>query len=207
MIGLGGGRISSYLHHHIRNAHVVAVELDPEVQKIAKEYFHIPEDERYEVKVQDGRLFLLKDPQKYDVILIDAYRGPFVPFHLLTKEFYELVSAHLKDGGVVAQNVAPSTMLFDSAFVTIKSVFPRVDIYPAGSNAILIANRSSSYDYAQLERLASAADAEYGFRYPLKEMIQMRKIFAPAVSATVLIDDFAPVNALRSIEKHNRRWQ
>lgn len=207
MIGLGGGRISWYLHHYIRDAHVVAVELDPEVVKIAKKYFHIPEDTRYEVITQDGRLFLMKDPRKYDIILIDAYRGPFVPFHLLTKEFYELVNAHLKDGGVVAQNVAPQTMLFDSAFATIRSVFPQVDVYPARKNAVIIANRGPRYTDSELERLATASDTDYGLRYPLAEMIRLRQTFVPADNAMVLVDDFAPVNALRSIKIHNRPWK
>ncbi len=90
------------------------IELDKDVVDLAKKYFKFQETARLRTVVSDGRAYLLKDPEKWDVILIDAYRGPFVPFHLLTKEFYTLVKSRLNPGGVVVQNIEPSTMLFDS---------------------------------------------------------------------------------------------
>src|SRR5262249_43824838 len=130
-IGFGGGRTSWYLHRFLPDAQITSVELDPAVLDLAKKYFGIREDAKFHVVNQDGRTFLTESKERYDIILIDAYRGPFVPFHLLTKEFYQLVKNHLAEGGVVAQNVEPSTMLFDSAVRTIHSVFPQLDFYLA----------------------------------------------------------------------------
>ena len=79
---------------------------------------------------EDGRSFLMRDNDRWDVILIDAYRGPFVPFHLLTKEFYTLVKQRLSSGGAAAFNVHDNTKLFTSTLLTLRSVFPGVHLYP-----------------------------------------------------------------------------
>ena len=90
-IGLGGGRTVSYLSAALPDTGILAVELDKDVVDLAKKYFKFTETARLRTVVSDGRAFLMRDSEKWDVILIDAYRGPFVPFHLLTKEFYTLV--------------------------------------------------------------------------------------------------------------------
>ena len=138
-IGFGGGRTAWYLHRFLPNVPITSVELDPVVIELAHKYFGINDEPNFRVVTQDGRVFLSNSKARYDIILIDAYRGPFVPFHLLTKEFYQIVKDHLAEGGVVAQNVEPSTMLFDSAVNTIHSVFPQVDLYPADGNVVTIA--------------------------------------------------------------------
>ena len=97
-IGLGGGRTVSYLSAALPDAGILAIELDKDVVELAKKYFKFQETARLRAVVSDGRAFLLKDSEKWDVILIDAYRGPFVPFHLLTQEFYRLVKSRLGDG-------------------------------------------------------------------------------------------------------------
>ena len=128
-IGFGGGRTSWYLHRFLPNVSVTSVELDPAVVALSRKYFGIRDEPNFQVVNRDGRIFLSESKDKYDIILIDAYRGPFVPFHLLTKEFYQLVKSHLAEGGVVAQNIEPSTMLFNSAVKTIHAVFPQLDFY------------------------------------------------------------------------------
>jgi spermidine synthase len=210
-IGFGGGRTSWYLHRHLPNVTVTSIELDPTVVELAKKYFGIKEDPNFHVVNRDGRLFLSESKERYDIILIDAYRGPFVPFHLLTKEFYQIVKDHLADGGVVAQNVEPSTMLFDSAVKTINAVFPQLDFYRADGNVVTVA-----YDGAErkAEDLAAAArdrDKSFGMRYSLLDMLGQRRRIQIAggtvidANAKVLTDDFAPVEALKSIERHNRK--
>ena len=87
-IGFGGGRTSWYLHRFLPDVAVTSVELDPTVIELAHKYFGIKEEPNFHVANRDGRIFLADSKERYDIILIDAYRGPFVPFHLLTKEFY-----------------------------------------------------------------------------------------------------------------------
>jgi spermidine synthase len=210
-IGFGGGRTSWYLHRFMPDVPVTSVELDPAVVSLAQKYFGIKDERNFQVVNRDGRTFLMTSKDHYDVILIDAYRGPFVPFHLLTREFYQIVKDHLAPGGVVAQNVEPSTMLFDSAVKTINSVFPQVDLYLAEGNVVTVAYDGPPRDGEALAERAGARQKQFGFRYDLRAMLNARRPLAAEAgaidaSAKVLTDDFAPVEALKAIERHNRKW-
>jgi spermidine synthase len=208
-IGFGGGRTSWYLHRFLPGVSVTSVELDPDVAALAKKYFGIKDEPNFHLVNQDGRLFLQQSKDKYDIVLIDAYRGPFVPFHLLTKEFYQLVKDHLSPGGVVGQNVEPSTMLFDSAVKTIQSVFPQTDFYVAEGNVVTIAYDGPAHDQADLEKSAKQRQLELNLRYPLPKMLAQRRGLDPTTidkSAKLLTDDFAPVESLKAIDNHNRKW-
>ena len=210
-IGFGGGRTSWYLHKFLPDVQVTSVELDPTVLELAKKYFGIKDEPNFHVANRDGRLFLQESKDKYDIILIDAYRGPFVPFHLLTKEFYSIVKDHLAEGGVVAQNVEPSTMLFDSAVKTINAVFPQLDFYRADGNIVTVAYDGTERRPEELAGIAEARDKAFGLRYSLKDMLAERRRIdinggqVIAADAKVLTDDFAPVEALKNIERHNRK--
>ncbi len=212
-IGFGGGRTSWYLHRFLPDVSVTSVELDPTVEELAKKYFGIRDEPNFHLVSQDGRIFLKNSKDKYDIILIDAYRGPFVPFHLLTKEFYQIVKDHLADGGVVAQNVEPTTMLFDSAVKTIHAVFPQEDFYLAEGNVVTVAYDGPPRPPDELEKSASDRDAAFHLRYSLDQMLAQRRRLPPDdvggtidPNAKVLTDDFAPVESLKAIENHNRKW-
>jgi spermidine synthase len=114
-IGSGGGRTAWYLHRFLPKVEITTVELDPAVVELSRKYFGIKDEPNFRLVSRDGRIFLADSKAHYDVILLDAYRGTFAPFHMLTKEFYQSVKGHLAPGGVIAQNVEPTTMLFDSA--------------------------------------------------------------------------------------------
>jgi len=211
-IGFGGGRTSWYLHRFLPDVSVTSVELDPAVAELARKYFGIRDEPNFRLINRDGRLFLQESKDKYDIILIDAYRGPFVPFHLLTKEFYTLVKAHLAEGGVVAQNVEPTTMLFDAAVKTIHSVFPQEDFYLAEGNVVTVAYDGPPQSPDALAQAAAERQSAYHFRYDLSQLLTQRRRLPPDTGMTidpnakVLTDDFAPVEALKAIENHNRKW-
>jgi len=208
-IGFGGGRTAWYLHRFLPHVPITSVELDPVVLELSRKYFGIRDEPNFRVVTGDGRLFLANSKARYDIILIDAYRGPFVPFHLLTKEFYQIVKDHLTEGGVVAQNVEPSTMLFDSALKTINAVFPQLDFYAAEGNMVTIAYDGRLRAPADLEQAATHRQAALRLRYDLRHMLGQRRHLSSATvdpSAKVLTDDFAPVEALKAIERHNRKW-
>ncbi|MBM3530696.1 MAG: spermidine synthase [Alphaproteobacteria bacterium] len=205
-IGLGGGRTVSYLKMFMPDTAILAVEIDKDVVDLAKKYFKFTESASMRAVVADGRSFLMRDPEKWDVILIDAYRGPFVPFHLLTREFYTLVKSRLAPGGVVVQNIEPSTMLFDSATTTLASVFPSVDLYDGGGNVVAVAYEGQSLRQADLLARAARAQERFKFRHDLRAMAQARRVLSRPVGK-VMTDDFAPVETLRAIEKHNEKWK
>lgn len=205
-IGSGGGRTSAYLSQSNPDVMMTTVELDPEVLRLADKYFGLKNSENLNIVEQDGRIFLTRNKDTFDAIIVDAYRGPFVPFHLLTQQFYQLTAKRLNDGGVLVQNIEPSTMLFDAAITTISSVFDHVDLYDAQGNIVVIAYNGEEKSYQEIEERATKLDDKYSLKYPIVEMIEERRILINgAVEGEVLTDDFAPVQYLNSIERHNQR--
>ncbi len=86
-IGLGGGSAPRRFHRDYPSLVIDVAELDPEVVSVAKRYFMFQEDDRMKVQAVDGRIFLQKTPQQYDIIVLDAYYADAIPFHLATREF------------------------------------------------------------------------------------------------------------------------
>ena len=205
-IGLGGGRTVTYLNASLPDSAILAVEIDKDVVDLAKKYFGFKESGRMRAVVADGRSFLIRDNDRWDIILIDAYRGPFVPFHLLTKEFYTLVKSRLAPGGVVVQNIEPSTMLFDSATATLNSVFPSVDLYDGGGNVVAVAYDGPSMRQADLIARASATQTRHNLRYDLRTIVAGRRVLNRP-TGKILTDDFAPVETMRAIEQNNEKWK
>ncbi len=211
-IGSGGGRTAWYLHKQMPDVAVTTVELDPVVADLARKHFGIRDEKNFEIVTRDGRLYLRENRKKrFDMIMIDAYRGPFVPFHLLTKEFYQAAKAQLNPGGVMVQNVEPTTMLFDSATKTIQSVFANVEFFYADGNVVTVAYDGPRRTQADLLAVASTLQKKSSFRYDIAPMLSKRRVLADgagtiSADAKVLTDDFAPVEALKAIEKHNRKW-
>ncbi len=205
IIGLGGGRTAWYYHKSVPDLDFTAAELDPAVVKLTEQYFNVRPEKNFAIAVQDGRVWLTKSDKDFDVILIDAYRGPFVPFHLLTSEFYQLVAGHLRPGGVAVQNVEPTTMLFDSAVATIKSAFQHVVFLRGEGNIVILAYNGPEKDEATLQRQAAERTQQFHLRYPLADILDRR--FTPEWDETTkpLTDDFAPVEYLKAIARHNEK--
>ena len=88
-------------------------------------------------------MFLRRRNEPYDIIIVDAFTGSYIPFHLMTKEFYGLVRDRLAPHGVAAFNILPGTKLYDSNVRTLKTVFDRIDLYhtrdeAAGGDSVLV---------------------------------------------------------------------
>jgi spermidine synthase len=204
-VGLGGGRTASYLVDSYPQLSMEIAELDPEVIRLAKKYFGVKESERLKVNAQDGRIFLTRSKNTYDAVFLDAYRGPFVPFHLLTREYFEIIKKHLRPGGVVAQNVEPTTMVLDSAIRTVGAVFRNVETYEAGGNVVIIAYDGEPIPPAKLRERAAALTKQRKLRYDLVELLAAKRDIKPQSGAKLLTDDFAPVEMLKTIKRHNER--
>lgn len=143
-IGLGGGSAPmKFLHDYPSLQAVDAVEIDPEVVKVAQDYFALPDDSRLRVIAQDGRLFVEHtgraigrgEAKPYDLVVIDAYSSSTIPYHLTTVEFLQLVRKTLAPDGVVVSNIigaltGPHSDLFRAMTRTFATVFPQVYIFP-----------------------------------------------------------------------------
>src|SRR5947199_9952686 len=95
-----------------------------------KQVFCLTESPRVRYLGGDGRVFLNRNAATYDSILVDAFHGGYVPFHLLTTEFYTLLKQRLAPGGAAAFNVHDGTKLYASTLLTLRTVFPGVHLYP-----------------------------------------------------------------------------
>lgn len=103
-------------------------EIDPAIIEVGRELFAMNEPNLNAIP-QDGRVGLARSPHRYTIIAIDAYRPPYIPWHLTTREFFELVAAHLTADGAVVVNVgrAPGDRrLIDGLASTMQAVFPSV---------------------------------------------------------------------------------
>ena len=206
MIGLGGGSTSSYLVRHVPGLTVDVVELDPGVIAAAHRYFGVEEGPRYRVHESDGRVFLMRNKKLYDLIMVDAFRGGDVPFHLLTKEFYRLIRKRLAPGAVAVFNVHSGTKLYLSTIATLKTVFPTVLGFAQGSisgNVIVVVSRDKAIQPQVVQQRAKERQKAYGFRYDLLQLLQRDIDLNRLQASEVLTDDFAPANLYKAIKAKN----
>ena len=203
MIGLGGGSISTYYGRAMPDVHIDTVELDQRVIDVAKQYFALRETPRVRYIAADGRVFLNRSKDRYDLILLDAYRGGYVPFHLLTREFYALVKERLTPGGAAAFNVHDGSKLYASTVKTLGDVFPALDLYPTGLGEVIATlSADPKFDRNVLATRAAALQERYKFRFPLPDVLK-RRIANPqreAKGGAIITDDFAPVNLYDTID-------
>jgi spermidine synthase len=207
MLGLGGGLISTYLGRFVPRALITTVEVDPGVISAAKTYFGLRESERMQYRAGDARVFLNRSSEIYDLILIDAYRGGHVPFHLLTQEFYALIKERLAPGGAAAFNVHDGSKLYASTVKTLGQVFPALDLYPSGLGEVIAVAASSRVGKESLERAAAALQGQYAFRFPLPKILQRGIIDEPPpqIAGDIIADDFAPADVYDVMGKDLRR--
>ena len=153
----------------------------------------------------DGRVFLNRRKDTYDLILVDAFHGGYVPFHLLTKEFYTLVKQHLAPGGAAAFNVHDGTKLYASTLLTLRAVFPGVHLYPSGEGeVIVVVTGEAPPETEALEARGKALQEKYGFRFPLPALLARRTDRDRTTqTGELLTDDFAPVNLYDTIGRQD----
>ena len=112
LIGLGAGTLATYGR---RGDSYTFYELNPNVERMARQYFTYIDNSKanVEVIIGDGRVTLQKeldngDANAFDVLVVDAFSGDSVPAHLLTVEAFDLYFSHLKASGVLAIHVSNS---------------------------------------------------------------------------------------------------
>ncbi|HYT60997.1 MAG TPA: fused MFS/spermidine synthase [Haliangiales bacterium] len=213
MVGLGGGSIQRSYRHYYPDVNVATVEIDPTVVQVARDYFQLKESPVLQVHVSDGRVYLRRTSAKYDAIIMDAYvknrYGSFIPYHLATREFFQVAGDHLTENGVLAYNVIGSLQgmradIVGAVYKTLNSVFPRVYLFPAREtyNVVFIATKSPQATapamlQQRVEVLAKKGRLKLpGFRNCL---LSFRAEPPPtAARSPILTDDFAPIDGLLS---------
>jgi spermidine synthase len=143
LIGLAAGTISKLYSDVIGPVPIDGWEIDAEIIEVGRTLFDMTEPNLNPIAA-DGRWGLTHSAQQYTVIGIDAYRLPYIPWHLTTREFFEEVRAHLDPNGVVVINIGrtPDDRRLIEAFSgTMGAVFPSVHVVdvPNTFNTIVFA--------------------------------------------------------------------
>ncbi len=167
MIGLAAGTVSHQFTEAYGPIPIDGVEIDPEIVDVGREYFNMNEP-NLNVIVADGRYFLEETDRQYSVIGIDAYRQPYIPFHLTTEEFFEAVDEHLTDDGVAIVNAGRTSedfRLVEVIAATMDAVFDHVyliDVEDFNNTMVIGVNGESSVDafFENVENLPSGSILE-----------------------------------------------
>ncbi|MHB1038563.1 MAG: spermidine synthase [Pirellulales bacterium] len=206
VVGLGGGALPMALHRYYPAARIDCVELDPDVAEVAKRYFGFREDERLKVYVGDGRVQVrrfARDPRKYDVVMLDAFRGGYIPYHLTTREFLEQVKAILTDRGVVVANLLPGFESYHYQRRTMAAAFRQQWSYGSGGNiAVVAGDARSAPTQDQLIATARRLQKEKALSLPLLSIVEEGGVRDDYVKqGPILTDDYAPTDLLRSMPR------
>jgi len=202
IIGLGGGTLSRMLAHYIGRANVVSIELDPKVFELAKRYFAFRESDRNKVVVSDGRVYvkraLRRDSPRFDLILLDAYRGGYIPEHLTTKEFLMECVRLLRPGGLVVSNLRTDIETYDYQRRTMNAVFPSCDAFRGGGNMIVCGlTAKTKLSDEELERRARVLQDRHRFEFDLLQVVRNRERHPDFTEdGEIFTDEYAPANVL-----------
>jgi len=131
IIGLAAGTIAHQFTKVYGPVPIDGVEIDPAIVDVGRKYFGMNEPNLH-VYEEDGRTYLETTSKTYDVVAIDAFQQPYIPFQLTTREFFTTIRSHLSATGVVALNTGHTTNDFRlvQAFVnTMSQVFPSVYVF------------------------------------------------------------------------------
>jgi spermidine synthase len=192
ILGNAAGTTARALGVFYPRAEVDGVELDAAVSRVGREYFGLDDNRRLTVHDADARPFLRSTDERYDLIVVDAYHQPYVPFYLATREFFQLVREHLAPGGIVALNVAAvpeDKRLVRAVGSTLAAEFPEVLEWPALRFNTIVLGLTEPSAPAELERRLRSGPAALA---PLRELLA-RDVRRLEPSTRAWTDDRAPV--------------
>jgi spermidine synthase len=199
ILGLAGGTAARQMTAaYGTSVDITGVEIDPVILDVAHRYFHLNEPNVHPI-VQDARYWLATERSRYDVIVMDAYRQPYIPFHLTTREFFQLVANRLTPGGAAVVNAgrtATDYRLVSALASTMSAVFPNVylvDVPTFGNTLVYGTSTPTTLEGVRhnlglareplIQQVAASAEGEGGLR-------------VSPYHGQVFTDDLAPVERL-----------
>ncbi len=204
LIGAAAGTVPGLYSEIYGRVPITGVEIDPQILAVGRDYFGATWP-NYTQVAADGRHWLAQqaDDVRFDVIAVDAYRPPYIPFHLTTVEFFELVRDHLTEDGVVAVNVGRTDTnysLVDALAATMAQVFPSVFVVdepgpPATlANSLVVASRQPVTLDTFREHVAQLPQTyPQEFRAFVAQASQYARIAQPPAHAPIFTDDQSQV--------------
>ncbi|MFA7407342.1 MAG: fused MFS/spermidine synthase [Anaerolineaceae bacterium] len=197
IVGLAAGTTARQTQEVYGDILIDGFEIDPLIVDIGRDYFDMNQPS-LTVFVQDGRWGLAHSQGSYDIISVDAYRPPYIPWHMTTLEFFQLVHDKLSTDGVMVINVGRSPVdrsLINDLGTTIKQIFPTVFVMdvPDSLNTILFATKQpgSWENLYENYNLLLGSDIHHLLLEAMTETI-ISKQPEPEVTR-VFTDDLAPI--------------
>jgi len=197
LIGLAGGTAARQYSAVFGPIAIDGVEIDPATVEMGRRFLGL-DVPNLSVATEDGRYYLAHSRKHYDVIIVDAYNPPYIPFHLVTAEFFQQVRDHLSPDGVVGVNVARTETdytLVNAVASTLKAVFPSVYMVDTlgDLNSVVIASQQPTQLTEILARLA-LLDQPVLSDVARRAAERVSEITIP--TGQVLSDDRAPVEQI-----------
>lgn len=147
ILGLGAGSIPAILASHGKNYEMTGVEIDPEVIRLAKEYFNLDYHTNLNIVVADAVQFVAEEAnkgEKYDLICVDLYEDYEVPKSAESPDFLVRLKNILSDKGLLLYNriLIPQTMANTDRFISIfEQIFPEMEVFKTLANIMLTVDR------------------------------------------------------------------
>jgi spermidine synthase len=192
ILGNAGGTTARALGRYYPAADIDGVELDSAVTRAGRRFLGLGDNPRLTVHHADARPFLRATRSRYDLIVVDAYRQPYVPFYLATREFFRLVRQHLTPGGVVLLNVATvpgDDRLAEGVGGTLAAELPQVLAWPALRFNTFLIGLEHPQSHEEIARRLSRGPPALA---PLRDLL-LRDARSVGPAADPWTDDRAPV--------------
>lgn len=203
IIGLAAGTLARQATAVFGPIPIDGFEIDPDVIEVGREYFDMNEPNLNAIS-QDGRLGLTQSGQRYTMIAVDAYRPPYIPWHMTTREFFSEVHDHLTEDGVLVINVgrAPNDRrLINDLTRTIKTIFPSVYVMdlPGSFNSIIYATAQPT-DFINLflnyEKLKDQPDTHPLLLEVMRKTLENLQPLPQDTQSKIYTDDWAPIELI-----------
>jgi spermidine synthase len=160
IIGLGGGTLPEVYHTLFPEAEIIISEIDEAVLSVAEDFFDFAQTDKIKVDIGDGRVYVKRAAlrnESFDLVIIDAFNGEYIPEHLMTEEFLQEIKQLLPEDGMLVSNTFSTSRLYDAESQTYQNVFGEIINLRMNNtgNRIIIASRQSLPDLNTLNRRAA----------------------------------------------------
>jgi len=194
-----GGAAYSYPKDYLKRyakAKIDVVEIDAKLTELAQQYFNLEYDPRLTIYHQDGRIFLNKIKNKYDIIFVDAFTSHLsIPYQLTTQEAIQKMYQVLVDDGIVLINIISAIegekgQFLRAEYATYKTVFPQVYLIPVkdSNNGLRVQNIILVGLKSDIKPSFTSDDKE------LNSYLQNLWTNNIELDMPILTDDYAPVD-------------
>ena len=198
ILGNAAGTVARAYGHFFPETKVDAVEIDGKITEVGREYFGL-DNPNMEVFDEDARPWLRAAEPIYDVIMVDAYHQPYIPFYMATEEFFELVRDRLRPGGVVLINVGHpenSDALEENLTATLERALPYVLRDPVTDTNTMLVGSAEPVSAGNILLATRGADSPVPEELDDLAMDTALRIRPGLTGGDIWTDDHAPVEWL-----------